>query len=228
MKRFLSMLLILALINSCKSYRHHAFEYEIVIKSNNSPVVPKKFISYRDLLFMFNFDRVDSTFINYRNDSVSARTRFDSTQRWIFNATDSRGWRIDKFNKDFVVLEKSDLIKFMEVETQGGYVFDKELYDTIINGVRFFATDSIVQSKTDSIDFRYYFLANSKLNTVYSMLNMKHVKPQYKYAGFTMDDYKSKYFFYNLITNFKEVNDSETLQKLEAIYQRFKRLQKSE
>ena len=165
------------------------------------------------------FNRLDSTIFNVKIKSAESYSRFDSVACWIVDGKNNLCYKINSFTADFKITATDSLKNLME-GSASGYQFSQELRDSVIGETPYYVTDSTVYSNTDSMVFRYYFIKNTGLNTVYNFLNVKHKNSVMNYAGFTMDDYKNKYFFTNLIYRLKETD--QTTQKLcEAVYLRF-------
>jgi hypothetical protein len=222
MKRMFFYFFALASLPACKNLRHQAFEYEIMIRAKENPYSPTKFVSYRNLLIQASFNRYDSTIENRRIDSIVEYTRFDTSERWIIKKENAVCYKIDTWGPAFKIIDRDSLKNRMEGGMGGGYVFDKELRDTAIDGVQYYYADSTAYNSHDSMDVKYYFVKTPSLNTIYTFLNIGHKNPAYQYAGFTMDDYKYQYRFVNLLINLKEA-DEKTLRLCEAIYERFKK-----
>lgn len=207
---------------SCSSLKHKAYEYDIEVRNKKYPSAPQKFISYKNVLFYFTFNRSDSI-IKYSADSAIKYTRFDSLARWIIKKEDNICYKINTFGPAFAIIGKDNLENMMEGGNMSGYIFDKPLHDTIVDGMQYFISDSAAFNNNDSMLIRYFFIKNKRLNTIYSFLNMRHKNPAYRYAGFTMDDYKNNVFFTNLIFRLKEA-DEQTIKLCEAAYARFQQL----
>jgi hypothetical protein len=211
---------------ACSVIKPRAFAYDLNITSQSFNIPTAKFISYKDVLFHFGCSRFESSKYNVRKDSVVSFYRLDTVDKWIIDTRRSIYYILDTFDISFSILNSDSLKRKMVGGFSDPYKYEKPLYDTLINGITYHVSDSIVRNTSDNIDFRFYFIKNKNLHTVYSILKNEYKDPEYKYAGFTMDDYKYNYFFVGRIENYKEVTDPATLQKLEAIYQRFKRLQR--
>jgi hypothetical protein len=229
MKQILYFFLsLLAFLTSCRSVGQKGYEYEVVIQSNMNPSYsPIKFISYKDLLFSFTFTKEITNLYKSQKDTVIRKVKLDSLERWIFDSNNLLCYKIDSFLSNFKIIGKDSVKNRLDGSIGTGYLFNNDLHDTTVLGVQYYISDSLVKNDTAHVNYRYYFIKNKALHTVYSILNMRHKNDVFKYAGFTMDDYKDNFYLTNLILQYKEV-DAATLQKLEAIYQRFKRLQKSE
>lgn len=224
MKIYLLFFFAIAMIlNSCSISKTIVYEYEIEIKANILPYVPKKFISYKNMLVYFTFNRYDSTIGNVTTGDVNVYTRLDSANCWLLMKGSDICYKISSFTQDFKVV-KTDSTKNMMEGAFGEFVFDKDLKDTVVGGIQYSVFDSIAFNKTDSVIFRYFFVKH-QINTVYDFLRIRHKNPAIRYAGFTMDDYKNKYFFSNLIIGLKET-DAVTHNHCKAIYSRFKQIVK--
>jgi hypothetical protein len=217
--RVLFCCILICTLHSCRNPRLNAYQYDIEIRANNHPVVPKKFLSYKDVLLYFTFNRHDSSLYNVNTQVINSYTRFDTSEIWIIAKATNICHQINSFTPDFKVIKTDSLKNIME-GSGGRYVFDKELRDSTVNGIQYQIADSVAFNKNDSMIIRYYFVKKQGLNTVYSFLNMGHKNPYIKYAGFTMDDYKNKLFFTNLIVRLKEVDDN-TLKLCGVVYKRF-------
>jgi predicted secreted protein len=229
--RTLFLLLLLLTILACgttKLSQPRVYEYDLNIAAQKRIATPIKFISYKDILIHLECKRYDTTVENRTTGKISYRFRLDTVGQGIINVSTSLYHKIDTFTTQFKIISKDSLKKKMLEGISNPYKYEKPLYDTLIDGVAYYVSDSLVHTATDSMDFRFYFIKNKHLHTIYSVLKKVYQDPEYIYAGFTMDDYKNNYFLASRIINYKEVINPVTLQKLEAIYQRFKRLQKSE
>jgi hypothetical protein len=210
---------------SCKSLKEKSFEYEIIIRTNSLPVAPQKFISYKNILFNIEFNRYDSTVYKVNKDSSKVYTRLDTSNRWIIKKENGICYKINTLGGGFNIIDQDSLVKRMQVNLGGSYVFDKVVRDTTIQGMHYFYADSAAFNNRDSMLIKYFFIKSTELNTVYSFLNIRHKDPAFKYAGFTMDDYKNKFYFINLLVKLKEA-DAATLKLCEVVYARFKQLNK--
>lgn len=225
MKRVLYLIAIICLFSSCRNLKYKAYEYEIETRNNNYPFVPSKYISYRNILIYFNFKRQDSTVYDIKRDSSITFTKLDSAECWIFKGDNKLCYEISSFSPMFTIIKKDSLKNMMEGGGVSEYVFDKPLEDTVIDGMQYYFADSASVNEKEDLIVRYFFIKNSSLNTIYSFSDMRYKDQSFKYAGFTLDDFKNKVFFTNLIFRLKEA-DETTLKLCELIYKRLSLLQR--
>lgn len=223
MKRIIYFIVAIFLFSSCRNLKYKAYEYEIETRNNSYPFVPSKYISYRNILIYFNFKRQDSTFYDIKRDSSITFTKLDSAECWIFNGDNKLCYEINSFSPLFKIIKTDSLKNMMEGVDASEYVFDKPLKDTIIDGMQYYFADSVSDNEKENLIVKYFFLKETSLNTIYSFSNMRYKDRAFKYAGFTLDDYKNSVFFTNLIFRLKEADD-KTVRLCDTIYKRFKQL----